>query len=79
VTPNGNTGVLCIQKQPWSSRAQTWLLATESEQIPDAMHALSNERRRRQILAQAGVSKWDEYQGGDLRLLVVFISELSLL
>ena len=65
--------------QPWASKAHTWRLATESEQIPDALRALSAERRRRrQILERAGVSKWDQYTGDDLPLLVVFISELSL-
>ncbi len=66
--------------QPWANRAHTWLLASESEQIPDALRALTTERkRRRQILERAGVSKWDHYLGGDLPLLVVYISELSLL
>ena len=66
--------------QPWRTRAHTWLLATESEQIPAAMRRLTAERRRRrQILERATVSKWDHYQGDDLPLLVVFISELSLL
>jgi hypothetical protein len=66
--------------QPWGTRAHMWLLATESEQIPAAMRRLTAERRRRrQILERATVSKWDHYQGGDLPLLVVFISELSLL
>lgn len=66
--------------QPWAAKAQTWRLATESEQIPAAMRALTAERQRRKgILAAAGVSKWDQYAGPGLPLLVVFISELSLL
>lgn len=66
--------------QPWQAKAQTWALATDPEEIPDLLRALSAERQRRKtILSAAGVSKWDHYQGGDLPLLVVFISELSLL
>lgn len=66
--------------QPWQAKAQTWALATDPEEIPALLRALSAERQRRKaVLAAAGVSKWDHYQGGDLPLLVVFISELSLL
>lgn len=66
--------------QPWQGKAQTWALATDPEEIPDLLRALSAERQRRKaILSAAGVSKWDHYQGEDLPLLVVFISELSLL
>ncbi len=44
------------------------------------MRALSLEReRRRRILSAAGVSKWDTYRGGDLPLLVTYVSELALL
>lgn len=64
----------------WANKAHTWLLADEPEKIGDAMAKLTDERRRRRgILAAAGCSAWDEYQGDDLPLLVVFISELSLL
>jgi hypothetical protein len=66
--------------QPWQSKAHTWALATDPEEIPAILRKLTAERhRRRQILADAGVSKWDHYQSDDLPLLVVFISELSLL
>jgi hypothetical protein len=66
--------------QPWQGKDATWALATDPEAIPATLRALTAERqRRRDILAAAGVSKWDHYQGGDLPLLVVFISELSLL
>jgi hypothetical protein len=66
--------------QPWQAKAQTWALATDPEAIPATLRALTTERqRRRDILAAAGVNKWDHYHGGDLPLLVVFISELSLL
>ncbi|NJO82513.1 MAG: hypothetical protein HC828_06595, partial [Blastochloris sp.] len=65
--------------QPWQRKAHTWALAQDPDEIPKVLRALSAERqRRRDILARAGVSKWDHYQGGDLPLLVVFISELSL-
>lgn len=64
----------------WANKAHTWLLADEPEKIGEAMAKLTDERRRRRsILAAAGCAAWDEYQGGDLPLLVVFISELSLL
>ncbi|MBP1466184.1 hypothetical protein EYB53_010750 [Candidatus Chloroploca sp. M-50] len=66
--------------QPWASKAQTWALATDPETIPDVLRALTAERQRRKaVLTAAGVSKWDHYHGHDLPLLVVFISELSLL
>jgi hypothetical protein len=66
--------------QPWHAKSHTWALATDPEEIPAILRKLTAERqRRKQILANAGVSKWDHYQGGDLPLLVVFISELSLL
>lgn len=61
-------------------KAHTWGLALEPTQIAPMMQRLSAEReRRRGILAAAGVSKWDSYQGDDLPLLVVYVSELSLL
>ncbi|ABX07924.1 cell divisionFtsK/SpoIIIE (plasmid) [Herpetosiphon aurantiacus DSM 785] len=64
----------------WSNKAHTWMLADEPEKIAAAMARLTEERRRRRgILAAAQCASWDEYQGGDLPLLVVFISELSLL
>ena len=64
----------------WQHKAHSWLVATDPEHIRGAMDALSSERqRRRDILAGAGVSKWDAYQGDDLPLLVVFVSELLLL
>lgn len=66
--------------QPWQSKAHTWALATDPDEIPAILRKLTAERqRRKQILANAGVSKWEHYRGGDLPLLVVFISELSLL
>lgn len=64
----------------WRGKAHTWRLALKPDEIAPTMTALSAEReRRRDILDQAGVSKWDNYRGGDLPLLVVYISELSLL
>jgi len=64
----------------WQCKAHAWLVATEPEEISGAMESLTNERKRRRgILADAGVKKWDTYQGDDLPLLVVFVSELLLL
>ncbi|ABX07637.1 cell divisionFtsK/SpoIIIE (plasmid) [Herpetosiphon aurantiacus DSM 785] len=64
----------------WEKKDHTWLLATDPEHIEQAMMKLTAERqRRRAILADAGVTKWDKYTGKDLPLLVVFISELLLL
>lgn len=64
----------------FESKAHTWLLAAQAEDIPNAMERLTAERKRRyEILRKAKVLKWDQYQGGDLPLLVVFVSELSLL
>ena len=63
----------------WNNKAHTWRLALSPEDIAPAMLALTNERKRRLgILQTAGVTKWDTYQGGDLPLLVVYISELLL-
>jgi DNA segregation ATPase FtsK/SpoIIIE, S-DNA-T family len=64
----------------WQEKAHAWHVATDPEQIGDAMARLTAERqRRRAILAEAKATKWDHYQGGDLPMLVVFISELLLL
>jgi DNA segregation ATPase FtsK/SpoIIIE, S-DNA-T family len=64
----------------WRKLPHVWRTALTPEEIAPAMQALSAEReRRRRILSAAGVSKWDAYQGGDLPLLVIFISELALL
>lgn len=66
--------------EPWRNKAHTWRLAADMEEIKPAMEALTAERLRRVgILRAAGVVKWDEYQGGDLPLLVVYVSELALL
>lgn len=63
----------------WADRMHTWGLALKPAEIAPMMQRLSKERERRQgILAAAGVSKWDNYKR-DLPLLVVYISELSLL
>jgi hypothetical protein len=64
----------------WERKEHAWALATTSSQITPLMRRLSAEReRRRERLQATGVSKWDNYQGTDLPLLIVFISELSLL
>lgn len=64
----------------WRGLPHAWRLALTPDEIAPAMRALSVEReRRRQILSAAGVSKWEAYRGGDLPLLVTYVSELALL
>lgn len=64
----------------WSDRQHCWRLALRPAEIAPTMHALTAERERRAtLLRAAGVTKWENYRGGDLPLLVVFVSELSLL
>ncbi|HEX6287899.1 MAG TPA: FtsK/SpoIIIE domain-containing protein [Herpetosiphonaceae bacterium] len=64
----------------WKGKAHTWGVASDPEELKPLMEALTAERkRRRTILEAAGVKKWEQYRGGDLPLLVVYISELSLL
>jgi hypothetical protein len=44
------------------------------------MTAITKERERRgDLLEAAGADKWEEYSGDDMPLLVVYVSELSLL
>lgn len=64
----------------WKGKAHTWGVACDSEELKPLMEALTAERKRRRgLLEAAGVKKWEQYRGGDLPLLVVYISELSLL
>ncbi len=64
----------------WKGKAHTWRLAITREEIAPAMEALTKERERRAvILREAGVSSWEGYQGHDLPLLVIYVSELLLL
>ena len=64
----------------WKGKAHTWGVASDPEELKPLMEALTAERKRRRMLLEAaGVKKWEHYQGGDLPLLVVYISELSLL
>lgn len=64
----------------WDDKAYTWRLALDPEEIRPTMLALSAERKRRaEVLRAARVSKWENYCGSDLPLLVVYVSELSLL
>ncbi len=64
----------------FQGKAHTWRLAQKPEEIAPAMEALTRERlHRADILRAAGVSKWEEYEGEGLPLLVVYVSELSLL
>lgn len=61
----------------WHNKQHTWMLADEPEKISSAMTDLTNERkRRRNILANAGVKKWENYTGDDLPLLIIYVSEL---
>jgi len=62
-----------------TDKAHTWWLADDVCDIRPTMEALTRERERRgRVLRYAQVSKWENY-GGDLPLLVCYISELSLL
>jgi hypothetical protein len=64
----------------FDGKAHTWHLALKPSEIAGAMEALSAERERRaDVLRAARVAKWESYKGGDMPLLVVYISELSLL
>jgi hypothetical protein len=64
----------------WRGLPHVWRAALTPDEIAPTMRALSAEReRRRRILSGAGVSKWDAYQGDDLPLLVIYVSELALL
>lgn len=64
----------------WEHKQHTWRLALEPQDIAPTMKALTAERERRgRVLRLAEVAKWDEYTGGDLPLLIIYVSELSLL
>lgn len=58
--------------------AYTHLMVRHREQIADAVKALTAEiERRGKFLRDNKLSNWKNYQGKDLPLLVVYISELS--
>ena len=64
----------------WEWKAHLWHLAKYPQELPMAIRKVSKERERRnRILEAAGVKKWADYTGGDLPLLVVFISELKMI
>ena len=64
----------------WEHKQHTWRLALEPQDIAPTMKALTAERERRgRVLRLAEVAKWDEYTGEDLPLLIIYVSELSLL
>ncbi|HEY0893393.1 MAG TPA: FtsK/SpoIIIE domain-containing protein, partial [Cellvibrio sp.] len=64
----------------WGDRAHVWMLAKQAHDIRPAMDKLKLERSRRIVkLEAAGCEKWDDYDKGDMPLLVVFVSELMLL
>ncbi len=61
----------------WGNKAHTWRLAMRDTEIGPTMQALTKERARRlEILTKAGAKKWESYTGGDMPLLVVYVSEL---
>jgi hypothetical protein len=61
----------------WQHKAHCWHYATRDNEIKPAMELLTCERNRRlDILSTSGAKKWDSYQGDDLPLLVVYVSEL---
>lgn len=64
----------------WRGLPHVWRAALTPAEIAPTMQALSAEReRRRRILSAAAVSKWEAHSGHDLPLLVIYVSELSLL
>jgi hypothetical protein len=64
----------------WENKAHVWLMAEQPEDMRPAMDRLKAEReRRQQILKAARCEKWEEYNAGDMPLMVVFVSELMLL
>ncbi|HEU4327360.1 MAG TPA: FtsK/SpoIIIE domain-containing protein [Roseiflexaceae bacterium] len=63
----------------WDGKAHTWGIATRTKDIPELMRCLTAERERRREVMRGKASKWENYRGGDLPLLVVYISELALL
>ncbi len=68
--------------QGFENKAHTSLLAVEDEDIVPAMQLLTAERKRRgALLKEARVSNWESYiqKGNTMPLLLVYISELSLL
>jgi DNA segregation ATPase FtsK/SpoIIIE, S-DNA-T family len=63
----------------WITKRHVSQLAMDVKDIGPAMEALRAERERRTIKLRGVVSKWDEYAGDDLPLVVVYVAELSLL
>jgi hypothetical protein len=64
----------------FEGKAHTWRLALEPREIAPAMEALTREREHRgKLLRAAQVSKWEAFKGDNIPLLVVYVSELSLL
>ncbi len=64
----------------WSKKQHIWAFAEYEEDILPAMKELEVERKRRQeFLKVRGCEKWEEYDGEGLPLLVVLVSEITLL
>lgn len=69
-----------IDWSAWERVPHTWLLVEDPEEIKAGLDRVTAElNRRRLILRKAGVTDWSNYTGGDLPLLVVFVTELTLL
>ncbi|MCA0355121.1 MAG: cell division protein FtsK [Chloroflexi bacterium] len=64
----------------WREKAHVGLFAEAEHELAPALTWLTEQRLQRQkLLKAAECERWEEYQGHDLPLLVVFISELTLL
>jgi len=63
----------------WQNKQHVAHLAMDMQDIVPVMQALKAERERRTVKLRNIVSKWDEYTGTDLPLLVVYVAELALL
>lgn len=64
----------------FAGKAHTWRLVLKPEQISPTIQALTEELDRRgDLLNAARVTDWADYQGADMPLLLVYISELSTL
>lgn len=65
---------------PWEHKAHTWGLAIDPPEIDPLLRRLQAERwRRTKVLRAAGVTHWEATERPLFPLLVVAISELSLL
>jgi hypothetical protein len=63
----------------WQNKGHVAHLAMDAKDIAPVMESLKVERERRIIKLRGKVTKWDEYEGNDLPLLIVYVAELALL